>query len=142
MELLESADEQTLQRKSSIYQFGGFLAVRRGDEWVPIQYDVLDAVRCNKVEAHKAVLTNKPYIGYVFPVKECRYISDAYVLGEEKGVELLPLPEFCGAGFYENAYDRAYFVNAGNGALGMRNDTTLRVGLDYVVADDELEPVD
>lgn len=139
MELLESADERTLERKSSIYQFEGFLAVRKGDEWAPIQYDVLDAVRCNRVEGHKAVLANKPYIGYVYPVAERRYVSEAYVAGEEKGTELLPLPEFYGTGFYENAYDRKNLVNGATGALGVVNDTTLRVGLDYVVAKDSLE---
>lgn len=142
MELLESADERTIERKSSIYQFEGFLAVRKGDEWVPIQYDVLDAIRCNRVEAHKAVLTNKPYIGYVYPTKKCRYVSDSYVAGDEKGTELLPLPEFYGTGFYENAYNREFLVNGANGALGVHNDITLTVGLDYVKAKDSLEPID
>lgn len=142
MELLESADEYTVERKSSIYQFEGFLAVRKGDEWTPIQYDVIDAIHCNRVEAHKAVLTNKPYIGYVYPTEKRRYVSDSYVAGDEKGTELLPLPEFYGAGFYENAYDREFLVNGANGALGIHNDATLTVGLDYVIAKDSLEAED
>lgn len=142
MEFLLSSDERQLDRKSSIYQFNGFLAVRRGDEWVPISYDVLDAIHCDRIDSHKAVLTREPYIGFAFPVKECRYLTDAYVLGEEKGVELLPLPEQFGTGFYESAYNRAYFVNGENGSLGVQNDVTLRVGQDYVLANDSLDPVD
>lgn len=142
MEFILPDEERVLERKSSIYQFRGFLAVRRGDEWVPIAYDVLDGIHCDHVDSHKAVLTREPYIGYAFPVKECRYLSDTYVLGAEKGVELLPLPEQFGVGFYESAYDRFYAVNGEDSSLGVSNDTTLRVGLDYVLANDSLEPAD
>lgn len=142
MELLLPDEKHELERKSSISQFEGFLAVRKGSEWCPIAYDVLDAVRCNKVESHKAIITRKPYIGYAFPVQECRYLSDSYVLGEDKGIELVPLPEQFGVGFYESAYDRKFFVNGENGSLGVHNDITLRVGQDYVLANDSLDPDD
>ena len=141
MEVLEPTEEKRVERLSSIYQFRHMLAVRKGDEWVPIQFDVLDGIVCDKVLSHPAILTDKPYIGYAFPVGECRYISDMYVQSDQKGTELKALPEFFGSGFYESAYDRDIMVNSDNGALGVHNDTTLRVGLDYVLAKNSLDPV-
>lgn len=141
MIIKEPVEEIRVERKSSIYQHRHMLAVRRGDEWVPIQYDVLDGVGCDCIQTHPAVLTDKPYIGYNFPVGECRYVSQLFVTGEQKGTELKVLPDFYGAGFYESAYDREVFVNACNGALGEKNDTTLRIGLDYCLAKKTLDPV-
>lgn len=139
MEILEPTEEHRLERKSSIYQNSGMLAVRKGDEWVPIAFDSLDGIVCNKVYSHKAVLTLNPYIGYQFPVKECRYISDLYVQSNQTGTDLLSLPEFYGAGFFEKKYEREIVVNSATGALGEHEDVTLRVGLDYVLAKDTLE---
>lgn len=140
MEILEPTEKRELERKSSIYQNRGMLSVRRGDEWVPIAYDVLDGVQCDRLESHKAVLAVNDYIGYQFPVKECRYLSDVYISSDQTGTELVPLPDFYGAGFYEKKFDRNVLVNSANGALGEHNDTTLRVGLDYVLAKETLDP--
>lgn len=141
MKILEPVEERRVERKSSIYQHKHMLAVRRGDEWVPISFDVLDGVDCDHMKSHKAVLTDKPYIGYSFPVDECRYSSQLYIIGQQKGTELKVLPSFFGAGFYESNYDREVLVNSANGALGERNDITLRVGLDYCLAKKTLDPV-
>lgn len=140
MEILEPDEKNRLERKTSIYQNRGMLSVRKGDEWVPLAYDVLDGFNCDKVLTHKAVLTLKPYIGYQFPVANCRYVSDAYLLSSQKGKELKKLPEFYGAGFYESYYDRDILINADNGALGITNDITVRVGLDYVDSKETLDP--
>lgn len=141
MKTLSPVEEVKVERRSSIYQHRHMLAVRRGDEWVPIAFDVLEKVDCDGVHSHQAVLTDKPYIGYSFPVGEQRYISQLYLTGHQKGTELKMLPSFYGPGFYESAYDREVFVNAANGALGVKNDTTLRIGLDYCLAKKTLDPI-
>lgn len=141
MKILEPVDTPRVERLSSIYQHKHMLAVRRGDEWVPITFDVLDGVECKHMRSHKALLTDKPYIGYSFPVGECSYSSQLYLTGDQKGTELKKLPSFFGSRFYEGSYDRKVLVNSANGALGVKNDTTLRVGLDYCLAKKTLDPV-
>lgn len=141
MRISEPCDRVRVERKSSIYQFRHMLAVRKGDEWVPISFDVLDGFLCGKTLTHKAVLTDKPYIGYAYPVEECTYISDIYLRSQQKGTEKVKLPDWFGAGFYDKAYDRNILVNSANGALGVQNETTLRVGLDYCLAKKTLAPV-
>lgn len=140
--MLQPDEPQLLETKSSISQFEGLLSVRRGDEWVPIVFDRLDGIVCDTVKSHKVALSVKPYIGYVFPVGERREVEQTYLASNQSGVELKPLPDFYGAGFYEEAYDREVLVNAANGALGVTNDTILRVGLDYTLAKSELEDAD
>lgn len=142
MEILEPSEPIRVKRKSSIYQHRDMLAVRRGDEWVPIAFDVFDGMTCKKVYTHKAVLSLKPYIGYNFPVQECRYVSQTYVASDQKGVELLKLPNWYGAGFYQNKYDRKILVNSDTGSLGVKTDTTLRVGEDYCLAVDTIDSAD
>lgn len=139
MEILEPAESNRLERKSSIYQNGGMLAVRKGDEWVPIAFDSLDGIFCKEVRSHKAVVTLDRYIGYQFPVKECRYLSDIYIASNQTGTEMVPLPEFYGAGFFKKKYDRTIVVNSASGALGEHEDMTLRIGLDYVLAKETLD---
>lgn len=141
MKILEPVEEIRIERKSSIYQHRHMLAVRRGDEWVPISFDILDGTLCEHMKSHKGVLTDKPYIGYSFPVGECRYVSQLYLTGHQEGTELKKLPDWYGTGFYPSYYNREVLVNGANGALGERNDTTLRVGLDYCLAKKTLDAV-
>lgn len=141
MEVLQPINDLKLNRYSSINQNRGFLAVHRGGEWVPICFDVFDGVDCHEVKNHKAVLALGDYLGYQFPVGERRYLSDVYVASDQKGTETRALPSFYGAGFYEEAYDRKVLVNSADGALGVHNDTTLRIGQDYILATDEVEPI-
>lgn len=143
MEILEPNEENRLTRQSSTRQHEGMLAVRRGNQWVPISYDVLDGIMCgDKVITHKAVLTRKPYVGYSFPVKHCTYTSQTYVKSDQKGTELKVLDDFYGTGFYESSYERKVLVNSDAGALGEKNTITTDVGLDYVLAKSSLDPAD
>lgn len=142
MRFLEPDEERRVERHSSIYQHKHMLAVRRGDEWVPIAFDVLDGFGCKETYTHKAVLTDKPYIGYSFPVGECSYASDVYVSSNQQGQRLRALPAWYGAGFYEDNIDRTILINSASGALGNHQETTLRVGLDYCLATMTLPAVD
>lgn len=141
MQILEPIEDNKVERHSSIYQNRGMLAVRRGDEWVPIAFDIFDGVNCKDVKSRKGVLTLSPYIGYQFPVKECRYLSELYVSSDQKGEELKVLPDYYGAGFYKAKFNREVLVNSAAGALGVVNDTTLRVGTDYCLANETIDPV-
>lgn len=141
METIGAVEDRPLERKSSIYQNRHMLAVRKGDEWVPISYDTLEGIDCDTIITKRAVLTDKPYIGYQFPVATCRRLSQTYIASDQKGSELKALPSYFGAGFYERYYDRDIIVNSATGALGQTNATTLRVGLDYVLAKETIDPV-
>lgn len=141
MDVIPAVEDRKLERKSSIYQHANMLAVRRGDEWVPIAFDTLEGWDCDHPITRKAVVTDKAYIGYNFPVATRRFISDTYILSEQKGIELRALDSFFGAGFYEAKYDRDILVNSDSGALGTQNTQTLRIGLDYVLAKDTIDPV-
>lgn len=140
MEILEPDEKVRVERKASNLQFKHMLAVYKGNQWVPIAFDVLDGFLCNETLTHKAVLTDKPYIGYAYPMNSCRYLSDVYIQSDVKGTELKVLPSWFGAGFYEEKVDYGILVNSANGALGVHNDTTLNIGLDYCLAKENLDP--
>ena len=139
MKILEPTEDNRVERLSSIYQHKHMLAVRHGSGWLPIAFDVLDGIVCDKIRHHQAIVTDKPYIGYTFPVKHCCYLSQNYILSDQKGTELKVLPEWYGAGFYESKYDRDIFVNSNSGALGVTNKTNLTIGLDYCLAKKTLD---
>lgn len=139
MKILEPVEKPRVERLSSIYQHKHMLSVRHGSTWLPVAFDVLDGIICDEIRHHQAILTDKPYIGYTFPVQHCCYLSQTYVTGDQKGTELKVLPEWFGNGFYERAYNREVFVNSDNGALGVVNRTNLTVGLDYCLAKKTLD---
>lgn len=141
MEILEPDEKVRVERKASNLQFKHMLAVYKGNQWVPIAFDVLDGFLCDETLTHKAILTDNPYIGYAYPVGKCRYVSDIYLQGDHKATELRVLPSWFGSGFYEEDIDRKTLVNSANGALGVHNDTTLNVGLDYCLAKETLDAV-
>lgn len=132
--ILEPVMDSQVERKSSNYQYKGFLSVLKRNSWVPISFDVLDYIDCNKVVSHKAIVTDKEFIGYHYPVKECKYYIDQYVVSDSQKTTLKALDEWFGAGFYEAFEDKRVIVNADNGSLGQRNELNLKVGLDYVTA--------
>lgn len=142
MKIVEPSENPRVERLASNLQHKDMLAVYKGNQWLPIAYDVLDGFLCDETLTHKAVLTDKPYIGYHFPVGKCHYLSEIYLKGHAKGKEVKALPEWFGAGFYENTYDHDVMVNSASGALGVVNKTTLNVGLDYVLAKKTLDAVD
>ena len=141
MEILPSCDNRPLERKSSIYQHKGLLSVMKRGEWCPLVADVIDSVACGKVFSHKSAITDKPTLGYTFPVGTCRFLTDIYLKGDRRDTITEELPEWFGTGYYKERINQSAVVNAANGGLGTRYSTTLRVGEDYVVAKDFLPPV-
>lgn len=131
---LPNSDTHNLERKSSISQHRGILSVIRKGEVMPLVSDYIDGIKCGKIYSHKIAITDKPGLGYTFPVKTCTYLSDLYVLGDEDRIVKKKLPEWFGAGFYDERIKRKVFLNDDYNALGIRNQYTYRVGEDYVIA--------
>lgn len=143
MEILEPCDSTVVQYHSSIEQHRGKLSVYKGGQWVPIVFDEIDYISCKDgIVSHRACVTDKNDLGYIFPTDTARYTYDMYVYHDEQGVELHELPEWFGAGFYKKYIDNYIFTNADNCSLGTRNTIEYAVGLDYALADNTLEAAD
>lgn len=133
-----------VHRRSSIDQFGGYLSTYRQGGWAPIVFDKLDGIgTCSGIKSHPVVITWDP-IGYTFPEAHCTYTHDTFIYVDKEGVEQKPLPScFGGSGeFYEEFIRSNSFINFDDSSLGVHNETTTRVGLDYVLADETLPATD
>lgn len=136
MEYLPIADEHRTATKSSISQARDKkLSLSNGiGQFVPIVFDNLDYIDCDKVVSHKVMVSDSDELAFDYPVRECTYFADKYVYVDEKGTELKELPEWFGAGFYRASVDRNNFVNFDDQAFGTRDADTLQTGLHYVEA--------
>lgn len=127
--VLLSDDKPTVHYHSSISQHRGKLSVLQRGEWVPISYDVLDSINCETgIKSHRAVVTDGDDIGFDFPVGEDIALSEYYLLHN------YDIDEY---GFPLCAY-----VKSDCNPLGDQNKQCLRIGLNYAIADDTLEPDD
>lgn len=141
MKVLYHEDDPKVKVHSSIDQYKGFFAAyERGGE-TPIEFDQIDFIKCvgdcgeKTVVSHPVIIEYGEGLGYHFPIDECEYATDDYPTYDKEGVELLPLPEEQGDGFYE-AYDKSQAIVNGDGnALGIRNNYKLKIGLDYYRTD-------
>ena len=84
MDYLPATNDQKVFRHSSISQFKTTLSVMKRGEWLPIVADVIEYIYCDRSVSHKAGISDKPDIGFTYPVAECRYFSDVYLLGHNK----------------------------------------------------------
>lgn len=151
MKVLLPNEERKTTAHSSIDQYHGFIATYERGGWTPIQFDYLDYIRCigceggdkYEVVTHPVIIEFDDEIGYHFPIGECKYTTDDYLMFDREEVELLPLPEFYGDGFYEAHYNGKIIANFDEGgATGVRNNYRLKVGMDYVLAKDILPASD
>ena len=144
-EMLFPDENPQAKRLSSINQFSNFLSVMKDGAWSPVVFDQLDGIRCETVKSHPVILETKPTLGHIFPEKQCTYVSDRLLSFHKEGVEQRLLPEaFGGKGeFYDAFIDEDSLVGLGpNTVLGLRSVEKRRVGLDYVVSDQTLPPVE
>lgn len=135
----------TVNRHSSIDQFDGFLSVWKQGGWAPIVFDQIDGITCETIKTHPVVISFGENIGYVFPEAKCSYASDKFIYFDKEGVEQRVLPSIFGGNgeMYDTFIKSNAFVNFDDGSsLGIHNETPLRVGLDYVLADESLPPVE
>lgn len=147
MRILFPNEEKKTKTLSSIDQYHGYIATYERGGWTPIQFDYVDYIKCMdcaggdkyKVVSHPIVIEFDDQIGYHFPIGECGYITDDYLMLDREETELLPLPEFYGDGFYEAHYKGNVIPNFDDGTgLGVRNNYRLKIGLDYTLATDIL----
>lgn len=144
MKILEAVDGGEITRYSSIDQYkDNFLCVIRGGRAVPISFDVIDYIRCEKggkhvPVSHRAILSDGRDIGYHFPVGYRKFISDLYVRPDLKTKAIREAPDYYGIEFYEEYLNCSPIVTSDSGALGVRNVNTLRIGQSYILADETL----
>lgn len=132
MNILSAVNDSKIERKSSIDQHKDKLSVYSQGGWLPISYDVIDAIGCNGIKSHKAILSfDEDDLGYNFPEKYCYRPKDSYVLADRIGTETEMLPEYYGDGTYETYIDEKTITNADNGALGEHYKGRERVGLEF-----------
>lgn len=134
--------DESVERRSSIYQHKDLLSAMEKGEWCPLVYDVIDGIECGKIKSHKAALRIKDGLNYTFPVGTCTYTSDIFYLSQKDKTELRVLPDYCGTGFYETHERKNVFTNAGLEALGNHQEKVLRVGKDYAMAKNILKAVE
>lgn len=142
MEILFHDDERKVKAYSSIDQYSKFIATYERGGWTPIEFDYLDYIDCDKVVSHPVIIEFDDKIGYHFPIGECGFTTDEYLLMDKEGTELRELSECMGGGFYE-AYDKSKIIINfdDNSALGTHNRYRLKIGMDYFLAD-EILPAD
>lgn len=146
MEILFPDEEKRIDTKSSIDQYRGFIATYERGGWAPIEFDYIDYIKCidcqggdkYEVATHPIIIEFDDDIGYNFPIGECSYITDEYLKFDQSRLELLPLPECMGDGFYEAYKDGEEIVNADDTAVGIRNNYRLKIGQDYYLGSDIL----
>lgn len=144
-EILYPDEKPMVHRKSSIDQFGDFLSVMKKGGWAPIVFDQLDSIReCGGIKTHPIVISWGDDIGYIFPESHCSYASDHFIYVDKEGVEQKLLPECFGGGgeFYDVFVKSNSFINFDDSSLGVHNTKTLRTGLSYCLADENLPAVD
>lgn len=146
--ILYAEEKEQVHRRSSIDQFkDGFLSAWKQGGWAPILFDQLDSVgECSGVKSHPVIVSFGNDLGYIYPEKKCTYVSDRFIFFDKQGVEQRVLPQCFGEGFYDRWIDKSSFINFdgpdGGSSLGTHNETTLRIGLSYCVADETLPAVD
>lgn len=142
VEYLNDADENNIHRHSSVNQYGGFLAVKKGGVNIPLRFDSLDWIDCEGIKTHPIIVSDGTDIGYNFPVGHYTYFTDDYLIMDRKEVTIQKLPKWYGEGWYEKALNEKVFTNFDDGSLGVRNRVDLRIGLDYATADEYLDSAD
>lgn len=130
--LFAEPDDHVIDRKSSISQHTDKLGVWKKGQFIPLSYDHLDYIDCDKVTSHKAVLSSGGDLGFNYPTGSCTVITDEYLLSDLKEEVVRELPEWYGTGFYEALVDKFTMTLSDDSSLGLRHRRELAVGLDYV----------
>lgn len=142
IDYLSEADEYDVKRRSSIDQYGAFLSVKKGGVNVPLRFDSLDWINCDGIKTHPVIISDGSDIGFNYPIGHYTYFTDTYLIVDRNEVVVKKLPEWYGAGWYEKALREKNFVNFDGSSLGERNRVDLRIGKDYIKADEMLDSAD
>lgn len=142
VDYLNDADEANIHRHSSANQYGNFLAVQKGGVNIPLRFDSLDWINCEGIKTHPVIVSDGNDIGYHFPVGHYTYFTDTYLIMDRNEVVVKQLPKWFGDGWYEQYLNEKTFTNFDGCSLGERNRVDLRIGLEYVLADEILDDSD
>lgn len=134
--------DDSVERKSSIYQHSDLLSVMKHGEWCPILFDKVDGIHCGKLLKHKVAIRLRGNRNYTYPVGTQQYIKNTYFITQKDKTELRELPEYYGTGFYETHERKNMFTNIGKEAFGLKQTKTLRVGKDYIEATKTLKAIE
>lgn len=138
-----TAEDSTVKRHSSANQFASCpLTVMKGGIPVPITFDMVDYISCDRVVSHRAMLGDENSIGYNFPMMFTKKASDVYAVYDKAGVVVKQLPAWAGEGFYKEVETGKSLLTGDTNALGVHNVEHLRIGLDYVLAEQTLPATD
>lgn len=140
--MIASNDDHKVHRKSSIDQYNNTLHIVKGGVSIPISFDTLDYIYCNKTVSHRTILSEGGDIGYHFEVGKRVFFSDLYVISDFRGTETAQLPAFFGEGFYDRYFSKNVLTVDDRSSLGTRNVSERKVGLDYILADETITPVE
>lgn len=138
--------KESVKRHSSIDQFKDYISAWKQGGLAPVVFDQLDYIGdCSGIHSHPVVITFGDS-NFVYPEGHCTYVSEKFIYVDKEGVEHRLLPE-CQGGlgeFYDTYIKSNSFINFdgdnGGSSLGIHNEATLRVGLDYVKCDESLPP--
>lgn len=142
IDYLNDSDEHDITRHSSIDQYANFLAVLKGGKAVPIRFDSLDWINCEGIKTHPIIISDGNDLGFNFPVGHYTYFTDTYLIMDRKEVVVEKLPHWFGEGWFEKAVDKDVFTNFDGSSLGERNRVDLRIGYEYIAADEVLDDSD
>lgn len=140
--ILSAVSDQKVYRHSSITQHKNTLSVLKKGEWLPLVCDHLDYIDCGRVVSHKVAVTDGEDIGYTYGVKECKYWTDNYLMGNNGYTTTSALPTWFGIGYYDDYKDSNVIINSDDESLGQHNELTLRVGTSYCLAEETLKAVE
>ena len=143
VEYLNDADETDIHRHSSIDQYDHFLSVEKGGVNIPLRFDNLDWINCEGIKTHPVIVSDGNDLGYHFPIGHYTYFTDTYLIMDRQEVVVKKMPKWFGEGWYEKYINDRIFTNFDGGrSLGERNRVDLRVGQDFVLADEMLDSAD
>ena len=141
--MLYADDPDKIKRLSSITQHRDKFSVHAQGSWLPISYDVIDSIICDKVNSHRAILSLDPHnIGYIFPTATCEKTFKTLLLTDKYGVVTEELPEWFGSGLYQKFVDDYAVTEGDNHPLGLNNTVRYKLGLEYYLAKETIEGED
>lgn len=135
-------DDHVVDRKSSISQHTDKLGHWKKGQFLPLVFDKLDYIDCDRIVSHKSTLSNGTDIGFDYPTGSCTIYSNNYLYGDIRETIVKVLPSWYGNGFYESFLDKFTMINSSSSSLGLACRQQLAVGLDYVKCKTVLDPVE
>ena len=83
--LKHGEEERPFELRSPAMQYSDYFAVYENSKWVPIQFDYMDYIDCDKVVTHPVIIEFNDEVGHKCPIDECgEVVGTNLVEGEKK----------------------------------------------------------